>query len=294
MRRAVALALVLSCIITAPARAATPQELSARIDEARRLAEAGEAIPSPARMAEVRDALGLPDTVTANGVTVPVPEDGFLSALEGDDAADFSAAVRRLDALATVVRSPSASHPELREDLRAAYGELQGTERGWLQRLQEFLGSILSGLLRGTGDALTGAPALWLLVAGAGLAVILLLRRRRLALVPEAAARADASVSSPADWRRLADAARSRGDLAGAVVFRYRALVAELARRGLVDDRPSLTAGEVRAAVALTGRMAAPLTEASRRYERVRYGGTPASDDDLAVLERAERTARDA
>ena len=294
MRRAVGLALALTCVLIPPARAATPQELSARVAEARRLAQAGEDAPSPSRMAAVRDALGLPETVTANGTSVVVPEDRFLAALEGGEAAHFSAAVRRLDALAASLRSPSASHQDLHEDLRAAYGDLQGTERGWLERLRELVGSFLTGLVRGTGDALTGAPALWLLVAAAGIALILLLRRRRLALVPEAAARAGRQAPSPADWRRLADAARARGDLAEAVVFRYRAMVAELGRRGLVDDRPSLTAGEVRAAVALAGRMAGPLTEASRRYERVRYGGSPANDDDLAILERAERTARDA
>jgi ABC-type phosphonate transport system ATPase subunit len=71
--------------------------------------------------------------------------------------------------------------------------------------------------------------------------------------------------------------------------------VAELAERGLVEDRPSLTAGEVRAAVGTSAAgLGTAMADATRRYERVRYGMRPPTDEDVAALAEAERRARSA
>jgi hypothetical protein len=54
----------------------------------------------------------------------------------------------------------------------------------------------------------------------------------------------------PADWLAEAASCEARGEWRASLRARYRALVAELARRGLVDEIPGRTTGEYRAEVA--------------------------------------------
>jgi Domain of unknown function (DUF4129) len=83
-----------------------------------------------------------------------------------------------------------------------------------------------------------------------------------------------------ADW--LADAARSEaaGDWRGALRYRYRALIAELSRRGLVDEVPGRTSGEYRHEVAQSlPRVADAFGDATDLFELVVYGDAPAGPD---------------
>ncbi|MGH9169008.1 MAG: DUF4129 domain-containing protein, partial [Acidimicrobiia bacterium] len=148
---------------------------------------------------------------------------------------------------------------------------------------------FLASLLRAATDAATEGLRGWVgwaALAILGLVAVLFLRRLGIRAVPQASAGGEARPPGAADWRRRAEEARARGDLGEAVACAYRAMVAALAERGMVEDRPSLTAGEVRAATP-----AREVVDATRRYERVRYGLARAGDEDLRALLGAARRA---
>ena len=140
--------------------------------------------------------------------------------------------------------------------------------RHWLgQEGSKLLDETLSGHL-----SVIGAGVLVLIVA---LLVWLVVRGVR-NLRADPAARGPAVASTrrpPADWLAEAAACESRGDWRGALRARYRALVAELSRRGLVDEIPGRTTGEYRAEVAanLPG-AAAEFGTATDLFEAAVYG----------------------
>ena len=92
----------------------------------------------------------------------------------------------------------------------------------------------------------------------------------------------------PADWLAEAAACEARGDWRGSTRARYRALVAELARRGLVDEIPGRTTGEYRAEVAANlPTVAAPFGGATELFELAVYGhgaGGPGEASELGAL----------
>ena len=293
MRRRAAGVVVAALLLlqTGPAAAATPEEIARRIASARALAAKVEA-PSPEAMDRVRATLGLPDTVLVEGTTITVPADVFLAGLSGEDAEDFRRAEAHLAALEEAIAErtgPPIDVSGLREDLAFALGTVEEADPGVLARLLELLQTILSRATEGAADALSGGVAPLVLVAVVLLVVGLVLRRGvRPVRDPTVHTRTG---ETSKDWRARAEDARARGALGEAVVCLYRALVLELDRRGLVADRPGLTAGDVRAA-ALALPVAADLVrDGTRRYERVRYGSQPASDEDVRLLERAVRVS---
>ena len=290
--RIAVLAAALLLSLPSPASAATRTELLDRIDRAIALADAGRAAPGAEVMDRVRAAVGLPDVVVEGSRSIRVPADPVLEDLEGTTSGDLERAARHLRELRRILAAPPASSTDertLREQLTAAYAGGAVADPSLMDRALEAVGSFLSWVTREAGEAVAGGPGLLLLIVAAVAALVFLLRRRAFSVVPEAAAAGDRR-SAP-DWRRLAEEARARGDLREAISCLYRGMVAELASVGVVQDRPSLTAREVRLATALEDRLAGPIAEASRRYELVRYGGQPPTSDDVASLERAGAAA---
>jgi hypothetical protein len=95
-----------------------------------------------------------------------------------------------------------------------------------------------------------------------------------------------ASVRRPAaDWLAEAAACEARGDWRASLRARYRALVAELARRGLVDEIPGRTTGEYRSEVAanLPG-AAGPFGGATELFELAVYGHGDAGPEEASEL----------
>jgi len=91
---------------------------------------------------------------------------------------------------------------------------------------------------------------------------------------------------APQDWLAEATACEARGDWRGALRARYRALVAELAGRGVVDEVPGRTTGEYRAEVALNLPRAAPgFGGATDLFEETVYGHRNVGPADAAQLE---------
>ena len=95
---------------------------------------------------------------------------------------------------------------------------------------------------------------------------------------------------SAAEHRALADAAAATGQWADAVRERLRAIVRELEARGVLDPRPSRTAGEVaRDGSASVPTIAEPLHRATSTFDEIWYGGRTADASSYAVLVEADR-----
>lgn len=149
----------------------------------------------------------------------------------------------------------------------------------------ERLGEAVDGLLGTAGGGLIG----WVVVAAlVGVAVLLAVRfTRGVQTDPGAAAVSGDGPRRPAtDW--LAEAARleAAGDRRAGLRCRYRALVAALAARGVLDEVPGRTAGEHRAAVARSVPGIAPdFAGATDLFEGVWYGGQPVGADETGRFE---------
>ena len=94
----------------------------------------------------------------------------------------------------------------------------------------------------------------------------------------------------PLNWRREADEHRRAGRYRDALRCRYRALVGDLARRGLIDEIPGRTTGEERAQLhGVSPAAARPFDRAADLFDGAWYGDVAvdaADDDTFVALER--------
>ncbi len=87
------------------------------------------------------------------------------------------------------------------------------------------------------------------------------------------------------EWRAEADQHESAGRWRDALRCRYRALVAELAGNGVLDDLPGKTTGEERADIARTVPEASPpFSEATALFDDAWYGDAPTGRDETDRL----------
>jgi len=157
-----------------------------------------------------------------------------------------------------------------------------------LERAREWLAEhVLRLLTRIFGVASGGnlALVLWLLLIAA-VAVLVWRFSRGLSRDPEVgSALPGMPRRSAAEWRAEAEAHERAGEWRQAVRCRYRALVADLAGRGLVEEIPGRTAGEYRGEVAgAIPAAAAAFSGATELFERAWYGQRPTGPDDAARL----------
>ncbi|HLK42452.1 MAG TPA: DUF4129 domain-containing protein [Thermoleophilia bacterium] len=89
------------------------------------------------------------------------------------------------------------------------------------------------------------------------------------------------------DWLADAVAFEQAGAWRNALRCRYRALIAELAGRGVIDEVPGTTAGEYRRAVSQEApAVAPPFGQASELFERAWYGDEPGGADEAGKFRR--------
>jgi hypothetical protein len=273
----------------------------ARLDGARRLAEADAVQASASRMQAVRAALGLPLDVELPGGTVHVPADSLLDGLRGTTAEDFRSAGDHLAAMEDAAKAAVSARPPDPARMAAALREaLSGirTEPSFFERIRHDLWVLVVSLWQRLTRAVNRVPlprGLLALIAGGlvALVVVVLVRRLGYVVPGRKAARAAAARQGKRDWDRLAREALARGDLVGAVRARYGALLAALAARGVVPDTPSLTAGECRRAVAGNLPDAYPaVAKATTVFESVMYGRADATTGGVDILAAAERSVR--
>jgi Domain of unknown function (DUF4129) len=159
-----------------------------------------------------------------------------------------------LAALAGDLPAPTRDPDRVREAVREvlARPEFRPPDRTLLQRafdwVLEQLGRLLAELGASGAGGIVGLAVLALALLGVGLLVARF--SRGLTPSPEVRAAVPGAPRRPAaDWRAEAEAHERAGAWRAAVRCRYRALVAELAARGLVDEVPGRTAGEYRGEV---------------------------------------------
>jgi len=88
----------------------------------------------------------------------------------------------------------------------------------------------------------------------------------------------DATDRTAADHRRAAEDAEAAGDLATALVERFRAIARALSDRALIADSPGLTADELaRRGGSRLPTLADDFVSAARAFDDVRYGDRPAT-----------------
>lgn len=99
----------------------------------------------------------------------------------------------------------------------------------------------------------------------------------------------------PFDWRKEADAHRRAGRYRDALRCRYRALVGDMARRGLIDEIPGRTTGEHRLQVhSVVPEVAAAFDAAAELFDGAWYGhfDVDERDDDRFVQLERDMLAR--
>jgi hypothetical protein len=150
--------------------------------------------------------------------------------------------------------APTRDPDRVREAVREVLSrpEFRPPDRTLLQRAFDWaleqLGRLLAELGASGAGGVVGLAVLALALLGIGLLVARF--SRGLTPSPEVRAAVPRVPRRPAaDWRAAAAAHERAGAWRAAVRCRYRALVAELAARGLVDEVPGRTAGEYRGEV---------------------------------------------
>lgn len=168
--------------------------------------------------------------------------------------------------------------------------EFQQPEPGLVERLQraalEALADLLGGILtEGSADVIGWSIAAVAIVA----LVVLSVRFLRGTRVRGAPGGGDGVAAHrprpPAEWLEEAARHARAGRIRQASRCRYRGLVAELERRGLLEDRPGRTVGEETRA--LRGRrpaVAVPFADAAEVFQRAWYGPEEPYRGDLERL----------
>ena len=206
-----------------------------------------DARPAPAAAGRVRPAAWL--RAPAGWVRAPAAWLGLPAAWLGASAVWLGAPGGAGD-LPAPTRDPERVREAVREVL--ARPEFRPPDRPLLNRVLDWLleqvGRVLAELGASGAGGIVGLALLVLALLGVGL----LAARFSRGLTPSrevAAALPGAPRRSAADWRAEAEAHERAGEWRPAVRCRYRALVAELAARGLVEEVPGRTAGEYRGQV---------------------------------------------
>lgn len=157
-----------------------------------------------------------------------------------------------------------------------------------VERLADWLTDVLESLTSLGGVAPPSlAPVVVVLAVAAVVVLAVLLGgrvRRRRAAVARVSAPLFEDARTSAALHASADAAAARGDFATAVLDRYRAIVRWLDERGLLDERPGLTAHEAAelAAAALPAH-AERLRWAGELFDAVAYGHAAATAEQDAA-----------
>lgn len=193
------------------------------------------------------------------------------------------------------VRDPQQVREVVREVLSRP--EFRPPQRSLTERLfdwvLELIGRLLAALGGSGAGGIVGLILLALVLVGVG--VLAARFSRGLTPSPEVAAAVPGGRRrSAAEWRAEAEAHERAGAWREAVRSRYRALVADLAARGLVEEVPGRTAGEYRRQVGRAlPEAATDFAGATELFEVAWYGRSSTGTGDAAHLrDLADRVLR--
>jgi hypothetical protein len=161
--------------------------------------------------------------------------------------------------------------------------EYQQPAKPWLIRIRDAIFEWLDSVLSTLASAGIGA---WIMV-GVVLVLVILVAVRLLREVSRDPATGVEVHAAPrrasADWRAEAEAHERAGEWRQALRCRYRALVADLAGRGLLDEVPGRTAGEYRTELTTSLPAASsPFQGATELFELAWYGDVQTDAADSA------------
>jgi hypothetical protein len=188
------------------------------------------------------------------------------------------------------LRVPVWDPQEVREVVREvlARPEFRPPERSLMERVLDWVLEAIGRLLAALGGSGAGGIVGLVLLALALVGVGILAARfsRGLTPSPEVAAAVVGGRRRPAaEWRADAEAQERAGAWRDAVRSRYRALVADLAARGLVEEVPGRTAGEYRREVGRALPAAAgDFAGATELFEVAWYGRADTGPQEAAHL----------
>jgi hypothetical protein len=196
---------------------------------------------------------------------------------------------RTVTQLAVPHHDPAQVRGAARSILRRA--EFRPAKRSWwsaavhwvLGELGRLLGRLL-GLGAGSGaTAWIGVAVLAVLVGLIGVLAVRLWVRLPAEVSRPVVVTAAAAGRSAVDWRAEAARHERQGRWRDALRCRYRALVADLAGRGVVEEVPGRTAGEYRSVVQATvPTVAVDFSGATDLFEDAWYGDRPTGPADQA------------
>ncbi len=169
-----------------------------------------------------------------------------------------------------------------------AQPQFRTTGPSLLERARSWAGRQVDHALNAALSGHLGAVGVVVLLVVAAAVVVVVVRVTRASRHTGAVRgyRVDGAPRPPADWLAEATACEARGDWRGASRARYRALVAELASRGVVDEVPGRTTGEYRAEVTANLPTAAPeFAGATDIFEAIVYGDRAAGPTESAELD---------
>ncbi len=247
--------------------------------------------------------LGLPATVSfPDGERRTVTESSLLSGIDLEaEPLPWEAVTARLQATRDASEAAAAVSPRDRAAVDAALAAAYGgtdTEPGLIERVLGRVRDAIGWLLEHTlGPVLRSGPlgALLAVVLLVGIGLFVASRIGRRVVPDERVSTAGPGTDAAIDWAREAQRAIDAGDAEAAVRALYHLMLETLDRRGIVEEAPSLTAGECRAAVHRRRPALDPVVRgATETFERVTYGNVAADADDVDRLVGAERAARSA
>jgi hypothetical protein len=268
---------VLAALLLIPAAAARAEPVSGA--ELRVLA--ARAIDDPAALQRLRGV----DSVDGR------PAD-LAAALEGASGDELRARLEALAQNAAPRGDDAAAARDQARDIvagrRFSPPEVPGPFRGVLERLADWLAPVLD-LIPALDDLVPGGrPVVWallvLLVGGvAALLAARTLRGRTAGGAARRAATGSAPVTEDPDTldRRAREAAE-RGEHELALRLGFRAGLARLDRRGVIELRPSLSTGDVARAL-----HSPQFDRTAARFDEVVYGRRPAAADDVTAARAA-------
>lgn len=188
-----------------------------------------------------------------------------------------------------------AAQEAAKELAKPAYGQAgDNVVSRVINKVLEWISDLLSNL---TGQSPSGNAGLFMLVGLIVLVVIVVLWRAGVLRTTRSTRNQVVfetnRARSASEYRSQAEAEAAQGDYTAAVRSRFRACVAELTERTVLDERPGRTAYE---AVADAGRVVPalrePLQPAALMFTEVVYGNRPGTAERYAKVVAADDAAR--
>ena len=175
---------------------------------------------------------------------------------------------------------PTAEEYRQAADEVLAREEFQRPDPTILERIREWVGERLDSVIEELSGGGAGSVVGWIVLVGAAAALAWALTRLgRTVQGDPAVAAATVRIDeghTPDEWRERAVQAEAEQRWKQAILYRYRALLGDLVRAGVVEDIAGRTTGEYRREVeAARWAAGAPFGEATDLFELAWYADAP-------------------